>query len=112
MNVNEIIEKVRNAVNEGKKVKMILENSGVYTSGIGNYKLFSRLSIYIDDEMIYDEGESIKYGGPMWASNYTGSNVEKLYLYLKDAFMDYIYDKSETHNVGYHTFTVILRKKV
>ena len=101
--VNSLVEKIRQAIDKGKTVKMTLENSGVHSG----YKLQSWLTISCDGEILFDDGEKVNYGGPMWYSNYTGANVEKIYFYIKDALVDYIYKCSEDHRSGYHAFTTV-----
>jgi len=87
---DEILSELEQAIDNGRRVELMLENAGVFTNGKDCW-LSSKLSIRIDGDEIFMEIDNVK-SGTMWYSNYTGSWVEELYNRLSDDLYDYCYN--------------------
>jgi len=110
METQEVIEKVRKAIDEGKWIKMVLRISGVHRSGENKYWLKSHLTITANNEVIFDRSEIVRHEDTIWFGSFAGSTVEELYMYLEEIFRDYIYGRSIRHYSRCHMFTTIFYK--
>jgi len=84
----ELIDTLKNAISDGKVVKLVLENSGVYCAG-KTYYCISNLDILVNDKEVFSESEKVMRGSTMWLSNYTGARLEKMFSDISEALYEY-----------------------